>query len=144
MQKYQKYFEDFFMKHDAIAAHSCTADAQKLSGRSTSSILALVFLVSLCVILAAAWILGIPLRPIIYATAVYIGPILFIVMGLLRSKMMAMLHLVALFVAWGITLSNFDQAVTLEKQLVFEWFPIFLGLWITFYIVHLIPKRKTR
>ena len=114
----------------------------RLQHKSNSSVLALAFLVLLSVVLAIAWISGIPQRPIIYAVTVYIGPPIFILVGILRSTKMAALHVVTLLVAGGVSISKFNQAMTIEKQLVFSWFPIFLGLFIVFYIIHLLPQRE--
>jgi hypothetical protein len=114
----------------------------RLQFTSTSSVVALVFFVSLVAVLTAAWISGIPKRPIIYAVAVYIGPSVFILVGLLRSRTMAIYHVAVLLVAGGFSISTFNQAMTTEKQLVFDWFPKFIGLFVTFYIIHLLPERK--
>ncbi len=47
-------------------------------------VLAMAFLVLLSAALTIAWISGFPQRPIIYAVSVYIGPPIFILVGLLR------------------------------------------------------------
>jgi hypothetical protein len=74
------------LKHESVS---------RLQFTSTNSVVALVFFVSLVVVLTAAWISGILKRPIIYAAAVYIGPRVFILMGLLRSRMMLSIYHVA-------------------------------------------------
>lgn len=108
---------------------------------SKSNLVAVGFVSLLAIALLMAWTLGWPKKPILYYGTVFVGSGLFILMGVVRSRAMTLLHMLALIIAGTLTYLNFNEAMSVQKQMTFQWPPVLIGLFLIFYFIHLRPTR---